>query len=214
MRIPTVLGALAASVFAATGVPAITARAGHNASFLLPLHVTPTTQGPCSAYQPVDCLAVQPTVDVSPGTIAVYLLVMNHGQLAGVQTAFEPDPSWTFIHGLWDCQPGQVAAVTPAPPFGPAAGTIATAFNCVYGPSLAPVGRMIFSATQGCLTQVVPSYPFGIHVIDCAVEVDQAQPGEDYRLGKICVGGGGYAACRGGGQMQDATWGAIKNQYQ
>ncbi len=205
--------AMSLAVLVSTAAAA-TAGAGQNASFLLPLHATAMTQGPCSAYQPVDCLGVQPTVDVSPGTIAVYLLAFNHSQLGGVQTAFEPDPSWTFIYGLWDCQPGQLTAVAPAPPFGPLAGSITTAFNCVYGPSIAPIGRMIFSATSGCLTQVASSYPFGTHVIDCGFEVDQAQPGEDYRLGKICVGGGGYAACTGGGQIDRATWGGIKSQYQ
>ena len=213
MGISAAVKALALGVLAA-GAAATTAGAGQNASFLLPLHATTMTQGPCSAYQSIDCLGLQPAVDVSPGTIAVYLLAFNHSQIAGVQTAFNPDPSWTFIYGLWDCQPGQLTAVAPGPPFGPVAGSITTAFNCVYGPALAPIGRMIFSATSGCLEQVASSYPFGIHVIDCAYEVDQAQPGEGYRLGKICVGGGGYAACRGGGEMQDATWGGIKNQYQ
>jgi len=213
MTARAVTRALSISLFWSAGAASI-AGAGQNASFLLPLHATATTQGPCSAYQSFDCLGTQPTVDVSPGTIAVYLFVYNHGQLAGVQTAFAPDPSWTFIYGLWDCQPGQLAVVAPGPPFGALAGTITTAFSCVFGPSLAPVGRMIFAATSGCLAQVASSYPFGIHVIDCANEVDQAQPGEEYRLGKICVGGGGYAACTGGGQVNDATWGGIKNQYQ
>lgn len=213
MRAETALNALSLAVLVSTAAAAPTG-AGQNASFLLPLHATTVAQGPCSAYQPVDCLGVAPTVDVSAGTIAVYLLAFNHSQLGGVQTAFEPDPSWIFIYGLWDCQPGQVTAVLPAPPFGAVAGTITTAFNCVYGPSLAPIGRMIFSATTGCLKQVASSYPFGIHVIDCAFEVDQAQPGEDYRLGRICVGGGGYAACTGGGQLQGVTWGGIKKQYQ
>jgi hypothetical protein len=176
--------------------------AGANPDFTLPLHASAVGQGPCSSYLPVDCRGVQPTVDVTPGTIAVTLLVFNHSQIAGVQTAFQPDPSWTFIYGLWDCQPGQVTAVTPAAPFGATAGSITTAFNCVYGPALTPVGRMIFSATSGCLTQVQSNYPFGTHVLDCANAVDQARPGEEFRLGKICVGQGGYAACTGGGQLQ------------
>jgi hypothetical protein len=190
------------------------AHAGANSQFLLPLHAVAAEQAPCASYFPVDCLGVQPTVDVGPGTTVVFLFVLNHSQLAGVQTAFQPDPGWSFLYGLWDCQPGQVSAVVPAPPFGATAGSITTAFNCVFGPSLVPIGRMVFMATSGCLAQVRSSYPFGTHVVDCTFTPDEARPGEEYRLGKICVGAGGYAACEGGGELQNATWGGIKNQYQ
>ncbi len=76
-----------------------------------------------AAVLPVDCRNVYPTVDVNPGPTVIFLFVMNHGGVAGVQTAFEPAPSWTFAFGLWDCQLGPLSIVVPAPPFGPGPGT-------------------------------------------------------------------------------------------
>jgi len=142
---------------------ATAASAGLNPNFTLPLHAKASSFEPCSGYLPVDCTNHLPVVNIAPGPTAVFLFVMSHAEVAGVQTAFQPDESWIFVFGLWNCRDGQLNAVTPAPPFGPAAGTIATAFNCVTGSSLAVVGRIFFIAgSNGCLEQIQSSYPFGI----------------------------------------------------
>jgi hypothetical protein len=157
---------------------------------------------------------VSPTVNIAPGPTAIFLLVNNYTQLVGVQTAFVPDASWTFSFGLWDCQPGQLSAVTPGPPFGATSGTITTAFNCLDGPSLAVIGRMFFIAgATGCLEQVQSSYPFGIHVVDCAQGIDQIPEHPQYR-GRICVGSGGIDACYGPQPaVGPVSWGQVKAQY-
>lgn len=191
-------------------VLATTAFAGQNPQVTLPLHAKASSFEPCPGYLPVDCRAVQPTVDVPAGApVAIFLFVMNYNSVAGVQTAFQT--SWTFTFGLWDCQPGQLNAVTPAPPFGPTGGTITTAFNCLNGPALGVIGRMFFIPSTGCIEQVQSSYPFGIHVLDCAQGIDQITQAP--RLGKVCVGQGGVNACEPLVAVEPATWGSIKAQY-
>ena len=170
---------------------------------------------PCDGYLPVDCQAYRPTVSIEPGPTAIFLLAANYNALAGVQTAFQPDPTWTFTFGLWDCRPGQLVTQTPAPPFGSTAGVVALAFTCLDGPGLAVLGRMFFVASSGCLEQVEPSYPFGIHVLDCQQGIDQIASYDPWRLGKVCVGAGGVVACEGPQPaVAAATWGRIKAQYQ
>jgi hypothetical protein len=162
----------------------------------------------------VDCLSNRPTVDVEPGPIAVFLFVMNYSYLAGVQTAFAPAPGWTFVAGEWGCQPGQITAVAPHPPFGPTDGSIATAFNCLEGPDLAVIGIMYFTVTDGCLEQVQSTYPYGICVLDCVMQLDLIPPGAENRLGKICVQSGGRDACNPPmTPWTPVTWGHIKSQY-
>lgn len=193
---------------------ATTAFAGQNPQVTLPLHAKASSFEPCTGYLPVDCRANQPTVNINPGAAAIFLFVMNYNSVAGVQTAFQPDASWAFAFGLWDCQPGQLNAVTPAPPFGPTNGSITTAFNCLQGPALGVIGRMFFGfAGAGCITQVQSSYPFGIHVLDCAQGIDQIPDTQAARLGKVCVGTGGVAACDPLVAVEPATWGSIKAQY-
>jgi hypothetical protein len=194
---------------------ATAAHAGQNPMVSLPLHAKASSFEPCNGYLPVDCRSNHPVVNINPGPAAIFLFVMNYNAVAGVQTAFLPDPSWTFTFGLWDCQPGQLNAVTPAPPFGATAGTITTAFNCLTGPDLGVIGRMFFVAgAVGCIQQVQSSYPFGIHVLDCQQGIDQITENQAYRLGKICVGQGGYDTCDPHPAVEPATWGGIKAQYQ
>ncbi len=195
---------------------ATAASAGLNPNFTLPLHAKASSFEPCDGYLPVDCVNHLPVVNIAPGPTAVFLFVMNYAEVAGVQTAFQPDGSWIFLFGLWDCQPGQLNAVMPAPPFGPTAGSIATAFNCLAGPQLAVVGRMFFflnTNANGCLEQVQSSYPFGICVIDCQLAVDRILSGQEARLGKVCIGPGGNAPCVQTTAVESATWGQIKAQY-
>ena len=203
---------LAVLIATATAAAAV---GGQNPQVTLPLHAKASSFEPCNGYLPVDCRTNLPTVNISAGPAAIFLFVMNHSAVAGVQTAFRPDPSWTFTFGLWDCQPGQLNAVTPAPPFGPTAGTITTAFNCLSGPALGVIGRMFFVAgSVGCLEQIQSSYPFGLHVLDCTQGIDQIPDSQAFRCGKICVGQGGVDACYPSTAVDGATWGAIKAQYQ
>jgi hypothetical protein len=195
------------------------ALAGNNPQVTFPLHAKASSFEACTGLAPVDCTgeigsATRPTVNVSPGAVAVFMTVMNYTGLLGVQTAFENGGNWVFAFGLWDCQVGQLNAVTPAPPFGPTAGSITTAFNCVTSGVLVPIGRLHFaSATSGCLSQVQSTYPFGIHASDCALGVDQITDSEQARLGKICVGSGGVDACDPVSAVDEATWGRIKASF-
>jgi len=195
---------------------ATTAFAGQNPLVTLPLHAKASSFEPCTGYLPVDCRATLPTVNINPGPAAIFLFVMNYNTVAGVQTAFLPNASWTFAFGLWDCQGGQLNAVTPAAPFGETAGTITTAFNCLQGPALGVVGRMFFAnVVSGCIEQVQSSYPFGIHVLGCDQTIDQITDStpDQLRLGKVCVGTGGVHACEAIVAVEPATWGSIKAQY-
>jgi len=207
MRIASVFIAILALVASST------AFAGNNPQVTIPLHAKASSFEACTGLAPVDCLTNRPTVDVSAGNVAVFLTLMNYVGVAGVQTAFDNPNNWTFTFGLWDCQTGQLNAVTPAAPFGATAGSITTAFNCVSSGALIPVGRMFFIATTGCLSQVQSSYPFGIHVLDCEGGIDQISDNEQGRLGKICVGSGGVDACDPISPVNPTTWGQIKASY-
>ena len=191
--------------------------AGSNPNFTLPLHAKLSQFEPCSGYLPVDCLGVRPTVQVETGQqVAIFLFVANYTQLAVIQTAFEVDPSWSFTFGLWNCQPG-LQEFPPMPPFGPTSGTMIYAFNCLTGGTLAALGRMFFVAGTGCIGQVESSYPDGIYALDCQQQMDQIfpdEPGQQTRLGKVCVGAGGHDACEAATPVAAATWGWIKASYQ
>jgi len=190
--------------------------AGANPNFTLPLHAKVSSFEPCNGYLPVDCLSVHPTVQVEGGQpVAIFLLVANYTQLAGVQTAFEVDPSWTFTFGLWDCQCSTCES-DPYPPFGPLYGTITVAFNCVTNGELLSIGRLHFASGTGCVGQVESSYPSGTCALDCQQQLDQIhldEPGQAARLGKVCVGPGGNDACTAATPVAATTWGAIKASY-
>jgi hypothetical protein len=194
-----------------------TAFAGLNPLITLPLHGKASGFEACTGYLPVDCLDNRPTVDVQAVPTAVFLLANNHTSLAGVQTAFEW-PGWSLAFGLWDCQGGQLSAVTPMNPGGPTAGSITTAFNCITTQQLAVIGRMHFqpAGAPGCISQVESSFPFGNHVVDCELGTDiilHMNQGLQQRLGKICVGTGGHDACDAVVAVEPTTWGQIKTQY-
>ena len=177
----------------------------------LPLDAVETVFGGCADS---DCC---PDVNVQAGPMgnwAVYLLINNFDEVAGVQTAFEIDPSWALLFQLWDCQGNQVVGTQPAPPWGPQSGTIATAFDCVTGGDCIVVGRMQFiSGAAGCVGQVQSAFPFGTHIIDCA--------GRDFQitneecLGRVCIDPEpGHNACDcKATPVEPATWGGIKTQY-
>jgi len=164
---------------------------------------------------PVDCLGVHPTVEVQSGqSVAIFLLVANAPALTGIQTAFDIDPTWTFVDDAWDCR--GVYYFVPVPPYGPASGTVMASFDCITGGALLPIGRMFFVAGAGCIGQVSSTFPLGTHVLDCQGEADiivPSEPGQAARLGKVCVGTGGNDACAVATPVAAATWGRVKQTY-
>jgi hypothetical protein len=187
--------------------------AGLNPEITLPLHFKAVSFAQCGDFAPVDCEANRPDLNAITGTGTAFLLANNYTSLAGVQTAFDFG-GWTLMFGLWDCQVGQLNAVTPANPGGPTAGTITTAFTPLTTGELAVIGRMVFLIpATGCLSQVQPTYPFGIHVVDANVENDQILDENSGRVGKLCVGAGGIDACDPVTSVEPATWGSVKAQY-
>jgi hypothetical protein len=188
------------------------AQAGDNPHFTIPLHAKVSNFEPCDGYLPVNCVDVRPTVDIEPGPVAIFVFVMNYTKLAGVQTAFEVDRSWTFSFGLWECQ--GLHEFPPQPPFGPTSGTISLAFTqCATSGRLVVIGRMFFVAATGCIGQVESAFPFGTHAFDCENQIDPISPGDEARLGKVCVGPGGRDACDRVVPVAPATWGHIKSTY-
>ncbi len=187
--------------------------AGLNPEITLPLHFKAVSFAACTDITPVDCDANRPDVLAVTGAGCAFLLANNHTSLRGVQTAFDFG-GWTLMFGLWDCQGGQLNAVTPANPGGPLSGTITTAFNPIETGALAVIGRMFFAvAATGCLSQVQPDFPFGIHVIDGNLENDQILDANSGRVGKLCVGAGGVDACDPITAVEPTTWGSVKAQY-
>jgi hypothetical protein len=188
------------------------AYAGMNPNITLPLHFKAVAFANCGDFTPVDCVTNRPDLNAVTGMGCAFLLAYNHTSLAGVQTAFDFG-GWTLMFGLWDCQSGQLNAVTPSNPGGPTAGTITTAFTPVTTGELAVIGRMFFEVgVTGCLTQVQSSYPFGIHVIDALLQNDEIHDPVGNRVGSLCVGGGGIDACDPVA-VEAVTWGGIKAQY-
>jgi hypothetical protein len=188
------------------------AYAGMNPNITLPLHFKAVSFAACTDISPVDCVTNRPDLNAVTGMGCAFLLAFNHTSLAGVQTAFDFG-GWTHMFGLWDCQVGQLNAVTPANPGGPTAGTITTAFTPVTTGELAVIGRMFFQIpATGCLSQVQSSFPFGIHVVDALVQNDQIPDPVGNRCGMLCVGAGGIDACDAMA-VESATWGGIKAQY-
>jgi len=207
MRVATVFMAILALVASST------AFAGTNPQVTIPLHAKTAVFEPCAGLAPVDCVSTRPTVDAAAGNVAIFVTLMNYTGVAGLQTAFDNPSNWTFTFGSWDCQAGQLSAVSPAPPLGATAGTITTAFSCVTSGALITIGRMFFIASTGCISQVQSSYAFGIHVLDCQGGIDQITDNEQGRLGKICVGSGGVDACDPISAVEATTWGQIKASY-
>lgn len=193
---------------------------GANPNFTLPLHARHgQAENRCRDFAPVDCAGVRPTVEVPPGTeVVIYILLYNHNQVQGMQTAYQWDAGWVLYDCLINCRPGQVVIECDwSDPGGPVHGALSTAFNCTAGPALAPVGRIgLLAGDSGCLRQVESAYPNGIHLVDCAGGIDRIDPNDPVqtpRLGKICVGTGGHDACDPVTPVEGATWGRIKASY-
>jgi hypothetical protein len=189
------------------------AYAGLNPEITLPLHFKAGSFANCTDIAPVDCESNRPDLNAVTGAGIAFLLAYNHTSLAGVQTAFDFG-GWTLMFGLWDCQVGQLTAVTPANPGGATAGSITTAFTPVTTGELVVIGRMFFQVpATGCLSQVQSTYPFGIHVIDALLQNDEITDTKSGRVGKLCVGAGGIDACAPVTAVEATTWGNVKAQY-
>ncbi len=178
------------------------------------LHAVDSEYTTCNGIGGLDCVGVQPTVDVTGFTnIAAFMLLRNYEEIVGVQAAF--DVTWTFTFGLWECQSHQIVGIRPTPPFGPRYGTIAIAFDAIVGGELEVIGRMFFlgAGATGCLEIIESWWPGGTHVIDAAQGRTLIPPGD---RGRICVGPGGYDACEPmmSTPVESARWGAIKRQYE
>ena len=168
---------------------------------------------PCEGpvQQGLDCEVVPPTVDVTGMSLPfIVIFARNYDELAAMAGTFVWPPSWTFVGSTWDCQVHQIVAVQPSGP-GPIAGHFATAFDCVLGGALAPVGRIIFSLPgDGCLEIIQSSPPTAI--ADCGGWGTFIIPPENY--GRVCAGPGGYDACDPASTpVESVTWGSIKSQY-
>jgi hypothetical protein len=173
------------------------ALAGQNPCATLVLHAVPTDSthhDDCAIAGGDPCWNESISTVATPGErVTVYLLAYEHNLLAGLQTAFEWDPSWCLEIGLWDCQVDQVSVRTPRSPGGPQEGTLTTAFDVVTSPAATVIGRMIMRAGQGALSLVESNYPGGTHVTGADGVPDQL-PGS--RLGRIDADGqAGYAPC-------------------
>jgi hypothetical protein len=185
---------------------------GDNPLVTLPLAYKASGFEPCTISPTVDCEGLRPLTEAAPGAPAcIWQLVYNHNSVAGIQTAYSWG-AWVLTFGLWDCQPMQLSAVTPANPGGATAGTITTAWTCVNSPALLVAGRMFFqNVNTGCITQVQSTFPDGINVLDCSGDIDLVT--EQARLGSVCVGSAGTDACDPVSAVEPATWGSIKGQY-
>ena len=203
--------ALVMALMALTG--SSIAFAGLNPEITLPLHFKAGSFANCTDFAPVDCESNRPDLNAVPGAGIAFLLAYNHTSLAGVQTAFDFG-GWTLMFGLWDCQVGQLTAVTPANPGGSRDGSITTAFTPVTTGELIAIGRMFFQVpATGCLSQIQSTYPFGIHVIDALLQNDEIHDAKSGRVGKLCVGAGGIDACAPVTAVEPTTWGKVKAQY-
>jgi hypothetical protein len=195
-----------------------TAFAGANPQFTMPLHgIHPTTlTETCATAGDVDCINVLPTVELppNPGFGAVYLMVNNHTELKGIQTAIDFGPH-ILILGNWTCQTNQLSLSVPAMPGGPDAGLLSTAWDCVQSTDLQIAGFMQFNMVgTGCVSHVLPTGRL-FEALDCGLLLDQHDgTGADAaRLGKVCQGPGGFDACEAVSPVESATWGSIKAQY-
>ncbi|HWN83472.1 MAG TPA: hypothetical protein VNL97_03765 [Solirubrobacterales bacterium] len=189
--------------------------AGANPDFRIVLHAKQTSFENCNGYLPVDCVNVQPTVNVQAAPLGVFVLIYNYEAASGLQTALQWT-GWSRTFSIWDCL--QMCDPGPCPPPINPPGTeiIAVAFTgCVTGPALVSVGRIFFvpAGNAGCITQSDPGLPLGIHLLDCEGGWDQITDPESPRLGKICVNAGGVNACAGAVPVESATWGRIKATY-
>jgi hypothetical protein len=203
---------------ASLGVVALLATSGaamaqNNGCTTVVLHATTGVNASC-AVSTLDCGAVPPLVSITnpSGPYTVFMYLKNYGDLNGVQCAFDWPVTWTFGFGLWNCQTGQLTAVTPTAP-GPTTGSISTAFNAISGGALAPIGLMVFNTIgTGCLSIIESSYPFGNIVNDASGGA--TTPLSDTNEGKVCVDSQGLDTCVcQPGAVEPASWGAIKGTY-
>ncbi len=142
----------------------------------------------------VDCANVFPTVNVSASLeLDVFVLLNNYDEVAGLQCKFDLAQGWSMVAWVESCQLNQLSAVVP----GGAEMNLSTAFDCVTGGSLTPVGRIwVDSGLSGCAAVVDSDFPYGTHVVDCSGASTPVPPAARAR---VCIGSGGVHACGEGG---------------
>ncbi len=119
-------------------------RAGLNPDFRIVLHAKQSSFEACNGYLPVDCTNMQPTVNVQAAPVVVFVLLHNHVQAQGIQTAFSWT-GWSHTFAEWMC--GLLCDPKGCEFFPPGAtgGTVSGGFaNCITGPSLKIIGTMAF----------------------------------------------------------------------
>jgi hypothetical protein len=185
---------------------------GVNPNFTIPMHAKPSSFEICDGYLPVDCVAVEPVVNVPQHTlIAVFVFVSNYNGITYLQLGFQWPADWTWVFGLWDCQPG----LSKMWPDGLTHIGGSYAFNhCLEGPALTILGRaFIQSGASGCFQGWQPPFYKGFHAGDCSGGTDLIVDSDSPRIGRICIEAGGNSACDSPTPVSGATWGAIKASY-
>jgi hypothetical protein len=171
---------------------------------------------------PFDCSeGSTPTISVTSGQLWFIYIFVRHYEEAGTLTcrmAVDGGSGagtwgdWDVVGSWFGCVAGQVTSEVPmqsVPDREP--GNITTAFNCLTGGALRPLGWVLFRVgSSGCLG--IEEHEWGTGVIDCHGAF-HAVP--EHNRGRICVGPDGYDACEPGPvPVESGTWGQIKAQYQ
>jgi hypothetical protein len=186
--------------------------AGENPLFTLPMHAAYGAYSDCSGYLPVDCLSNRPTVNIAGNVDAsIFLCVANYQSLNAIQVGIKWDAAWWWVYGWHDCQAGQRGAIQRD---SPTTASGVTVFDCVNGPALAVIDRILFQVPgSGCVQFIQPKDPLGICIQDCRGEIDQITGEYSARLGKVCVNSGGFDACDPVVPVEPVTWGKIKASF-
>jgi hypothetical protein len=206
------------------GMAVLASAAQANQNFTVVLHArTPSGLGSCTVADLPTCQTGSDPVTQIAASIdfRAYIFVNNYTNIQALQTCFVWPADWHIAPNgppsVFGCRANQLNASEPADPGGPSAGTLATAFDCVTGPTMTPIARIDFQAgAGGCLTQVNPAQgTMRIEVVDClnaSTSFDASDPLNLPRLGTICIGANGINAC-GPLPVEAATWGRIKASF-
>jgi hypothetical protein len=187
----------------------------------LVLHAQPVEFECQGSVLPFDCTEGSgPTVTVTSGQLwFIYIFVRNYEE-AGIVTCrmavnggsgVGTWGDWEVLGSSFGCLPGQIASEVPVqsvPEREP--GNITTAFNCLTGGALQPLGWVLFRVgSSGCLG--IEEHEWGTGVVDCH---STFHPVPGHNRGRICIGAVGHDACEPGQvPVESSTWGRIKEQY-
>jgi hypothetical protein len=160
-----------------------------------------------------------PTTSVTSGQLwFIYIFIRNYEDAGMVTCRMAVNggsgpgtwEDWELIGHSFGCVPGQVTSEVPVQNSQEREpGNITTAFNCLTGGALQPLGWVLLRVGSGCLG--VEEHQYGTGIIDCQ-QMLRSVPAHD--RGRICVGAGGHNACESGPvPVENETWGQIKAQY-